>query len=252
MFVSFIAVLLFLSSCNGVDELASGPRNCKEVLKNGGTTSGTYQIQTSKGPRQVMCDQTTEGGGWTVIQQRYNGKLSFHDKTWKEYKDGFGQVDLLQNFYLGNDLISEISQQAKIDPFLRIELTGDRNPGSKHAKDFYWGEYYFRLADESTDYTPKVYMNWPNTIGNLSTGWYDFTYSNGVKFSTIDRINDPMPECITDYHLSGWWTHYCGLCSLNGEYVPKRWGDGYGLFYTIYGEYIINPVKTKMMLRDRD
>ncbi len=49
----------------------------------------------------------------------------------------------------------------------------------------------------------------------------------------------------------GWWSHYCGLTSLNGEYVPKVWGDGYGLFFTVGGQYVINPKWTRMMVRDR-
>jgi hypothetical protein len=40
------------------------------------------------------------------------------------------------------------------------------------------------------------------------------------------------------------------LASLNGEYIPERFGDGFGLFFTIMGRYVINPKSTKMMIRD--
>jgi hypothetical protein len=76
---------------------------------------------------------------------------------------------------------------------------GDRNPGSKHAKEFYFSEYNFRVDDESTDYT--IHISLIKGAGNLSDHWYDFTYSDGVKFSAIDRINDPIKDCQLKYHL---------------------------------------------------
>lgn len=55
--------------------------------------TGIYQIQTLKGLRQVLCDQATNGGGWTVIQQRFDGGERFWDRKWNEYKNGFGQIN---------------------------------------------------------------------------------------------------------------------------------------------------------------
>lgn len=40
----------------------------------------------------VLCDQELDGGGWTVIQQRLSGDEHFWNRTWEEYKQGFGKL----------------------------------------------------------------------------------------------------------------------------------------------------------------
>ncbi|KAI6209168.1 hypothetical protein M3Y96_00192800 [Aphelenchoides besseyi] len=155
-------------------------------------------------------------------------------------------------FMRANELIHELTNQFDDNSTLRIEIYGDRNPGSQHANDFYFSEYYFRLNDEKSEYEAAIFIDWQHLVGNASTGWYDITYSNGVKFSTIDHNNDPDPDCQQIFHLGGWWTHYCGLISLNGEYTPRKFGDGYGLFFTVAGQFVVNPKTTRMMVRDRE
>ena len=56
----------------------------------------------------------------------------------------------MQDFYLGNDLISELTHQYDANVTLRIEIYGDRNPKSTHKNDFYFSEYYFRVKIKSS------------------------------------------------------------------------------------------------------
>ncbi|KAH7695794.1 Protein T15B7.1, partial [Aphelenchoides avenae] len=182
---------------------------------------------------------------------RNDGSTAFWNRSWREYRNGFGTTG---NFWAGNDYVHMFtSVKAGAKTTLRIELWDDRNPKATHATSFYlYSEYDFKLGDESTSYQLWLQGFWPS-VGNASTGWYDITYSSGHPFSTVDRINDPEPKCVTDYHLGGWWLHYCTLSSLNGEYVPPiAYGDGYGLMWIVDGLYVINPRRTRMMIRYAD
>ncbi|RLV62362.1 hypothetical protein DV515_00019394, partial [Chloebia gouldiae] len=67
------------------------------------------------------------GGGWTVIQRRQDGSVDFN-RTWNEYKEGFG--DLNGEFWLGNDNIHRMTSQGEYS--LRIDLE-DWNNKHKHA-----------------------------------------------------------------------------------------------------------------------
>ncbi|CAH2250614.1 Hypothetical predicted protein [Pelobates cultripes] len=62
-------------------------KDCAEAYKSGLTTSGIYTITVPNTTEQVktFCDMKTDGGGWTIIQNRFDGSVDFH-RTWKEYK----------------------------------------------------------------------------------------------------------------------------------------------------------------------
>ncbi|TNN74855.1 Angiopoietin-related protein 7 [Liparis tanakae] len=69
------------------------PIDCASIYYNGARRSGLYTVVplTAGVPVEVYCDMDTEGGGWTVIQRRADGSLSF-DRNWMDYGDGFGDL----------------------------------------------------------------------------------------------------------------------------------------------------------------
>ena len=57
-------------------------------------SSGVYKISTGTfSTTNVYCNMSTDNGGWTVIQMnRKNSQLNFI-KSWKEYEEGFGDLN---------------------------------------------------------------------------------------------------------------------------------------------------------------
>ena len=76
----------------------------------------------------VFCDQTTEGGGWTVFQRRLDGSVDFY-RHWNDYKHGFG--DLCGEFWLGLDKIHRLT--SGVNNVLRVDL-GDFEGKNTYAE----------------------------------------------------------------------------------------------------------------------
>ncbi|XP_059161234.1 fibrinogen-like protein A [Physella acuta] len=142
----------------------------------------------------VMCDTTTSGGGWTVIQRRVSDDVSFR-RGWQDYKKGFGDYGN-GNFYLGNENIYCISSKSVHE--LRIDIT--YNGGSYYQ--VYSG---FQLSDESLNYK----LQFTSTYGDAGDG-LDIHKDQG--FSTFDWANT---GCANN---AGWWFENCQHSNLNGEF----------------------------------
>ena len=87
-------------------------RDCKGHHNLGGArTSGVYRINCNLDGLVFLafCDQTTDGGGWTVFQRRMDGSVNFQ-RNWTEYKKGFGRLH--REHWLGNEKIYLLTAQA--------------------------------------------------------------------------------------------------------------------------------------------
>ncbi|XP_075929601.1 fibroleukin-like [Petromyzon marinus] len=233
-----------LDSGEDADYFEGGfPQDCAEIFKQGITDDGIYTIQPagSREPFEAFCDMGTDGGGWTVFQRRQSGAVDFN-RTWGEYKRGFGVPS--GEHWLGNDRLHELTwgpagarlarhgaerRARRLDgadaggggadagggtaggASLRVELE-DWHGVRRHAL-----YARFRVAPERERYrlTARAYRG---DAGNALT--YRRGYSHdGRPFSTPDRDHDAYAagSCAA-YYAAGWWFDACFAANLNGRY----------------------------------
>ena len=82
-----------MASCRLSKAVILAPRDCSEYNVLEERKNGVYRVtpEARNGTFEVFCDMESYGSGWTVIQQRLNGSVSFN-RTWLEYKKGFGNL----------------------------------------------------------------------------------------------------------------------------------------------------------------
>ncbi|XP_078576495.1 uncharacterized protein LOC144862100 [Branchiostoma floridae x Branchiostoma japonicum] len=177
--------------------------DCAAYHAAGQNTSGVYTLQVSSTSVEAYCDMNSEDGGWTVIQRRQDGSVPFN-RTWEEYKLGFGNKN--GEYWLGNDNIHFLTMRKNYT--LRIVLEDWSG-----ARSF--AEYStFRLSGEADGY--RLHISGYSGTARDSMAFYN----NGARFSTLDRDNDAWSyHCSQHFGQGGWWFRQCSYSFLNGRYL---------------------------------
>ncbi|XP_050086608.1 ficolin-1-like [Anopheles aquasalis] len=176
--------------------------SCKETPAK---VSGVYQLHLNDDstPFNVYCEQEKFGGGWIVVQHRFDGSVDFY-RNWTDYRDGFGELD--NEFWLGLEKIHQITSARKHQ--LLIEM-------KDFEGNYTFARYYeFHINNESLNYRLNI------------LGSYTGTASDGLshhlrkRFSTKDRMynNAGASGPGADYYLGGWWYGITSTSNLNGPY----------------------------------
>ncbi|XP_060703058.1 angiopoietin-related protein 3-like [Hemiscyllium ocellatum] len=210
--------------------------DCHQLFKRGERTSGVYSIQPQGSQLlQTYCQMTPESG-WTVIQRRFDGSVDF-DRSWLDYKAGFGDVH--GEFWLGLESFYRIGHQDQY--VLRIELEDWKN-----VTQFI--EYTFKISGKDSDYSL--------IIGQVLTGDLSSALSDckEIPFSTKDRDNDLHTDInCAEQHSGGWWFSACGESNLNGKYlrskINRRTDRKKGIFWKTWKGNYYSFKSTQLMIR---
>lgn len=142
----------------------------------------------------VLCNSDIAGPGWTVIQQRINGKEDFN-RSWEAYKNGFG--NLTGDFFLGLEKIHRLTVNRANTLYIYMERFAGTSFYARYSK--------FTIAGEDDKYRL------------LSLGHYSGTADRDrmrkgehQKFTTFDSQNDIHEDynCAENF-LGGWWYKGC-------------------------------------------
>ncbi|KAM4899623.1 fibrinogen alpha chain [Sylvia borin] len=218
-------------------------KDCDDIRQKhtSGAKSGIFKIKPAGSNKvlSVYCDQETTLGGWLLIQQRMDGSVNFN-RTWQDYKKGFGSVDGRGQgeFWLGNENLHLLTQN---DTLLRVELE-DWDGNAVFA------EYLIQVGSEAEGYT-LVVSSYEGTAGDaLITGWLEegteYTSHAQMKFSTFDQDQDHWEENCAEMYGGGWWYNSCQAANLNGiYYLGGHYDPRYNVPYEIENGVVWLPFK---------
>ena len=137
------------------------------------------------------CVFRNDGPAWTLVQNRYHQDIQENfNRTWKDYKNGFGNLE--KEFWFGNDFVHILTFGDNME--LRVELE-DFEDNSVFAE---YGT--FRIDSETFNYNLIIADYQGNATDSLS-------YHNDQDFSTFDCDNDKSNfsfHCALTFG-SGWW-----------------------------------------------
>ncbi|XP_053696224.1 ficolin-2-like [Sabethes cyaneus] len=190
--------------------LALGVHEVPSCQNTPNTTSGMYRIHpelSTIASFLVYCDHSVENGGWTVIHRRFDGTLNFN-RTWTEYRDGFGSLQ--GEYWLGLEKMHQITRN---DNYELLVVMTSFNGTTKSAR-----YQRFIVASEFEKY--KLILG--QFVGGDAGD--SFSSHDGLMFSTLDRDNDSFDNSCATLHKSGWWFQKCYAVNLNGHYEAGKTG----------------------------
>ena len=144
----------------------------------------------------AYCDMDTTDGGWMVIQRNKKDGVRTFNKKWKDFEEGFGNLNGDKLWY-GLKALNCFTENGQWE--LRIDFQFENKTWSHlHYKQF-------KVGNTSAEY--------PLTIGGFTGITTDPFLTgeplNGMKFTTVDNDNDQLSgdNCATPY--GGWWYDSC-------------------------------------------
>ncbi|XP_050741004.1 fibrinogen C domain-containing protein 1-like isoform X2 [Drosophila biarmipes] len=209
-------------------ELKKYPESCAESAESKLLIRLPGYIEA---PFLVSCDQSSYGGGWTVLMRRTDGSEDFY-RGWQDYKKGFGQLD--NEFFLGLEKLHALTSFEAQELMVVLE-DYDANVRHQHYDGF-------MIGPESNNFTLQTMGSNDGDAGD------SFVHHRGMQFSTKDRKNDidPSKSC-AQFFRGAWWYYQCHLSALTGVYGDSSYGQG--VFWQTWRGYNYSYKRAVMMIR---
>ena len=160
----------------------------------------------------VYCDMVTDGGGWIVIQRNRKGSMLSFNKNWREYEDGFGNLN--EDFWAGLKLMNTLTQHGQWE--MRVDFQNNDKTWS------YLHYNQFSVGSPNTEYRLSI-GGYTGGIGDYFTAGDQPT--TNAKFSTYDNDNDVWhSNCAVKLGTgSGWWYYKCVDINPNHQPPMSNW-----------------------------
>nr|KAG5687457.1 hypothetical protein BaRGS_030359 [Batillaria attramentaria] len=197
---------------------------CDDVRRLGYSQNGTYVILPTLSARSlpVVCE-FLEHEAWTLIQRRQDGSQDFY-RTWREYKDGFG--DLTGEFWLGNDVIYQLTNQDYYR--LRIDMWDWPRVGSQGKqlppRYFFAESSYFFVDNETYRYELHVPNDYFAFTGFGGSGLR--VHAGPFLTKDVEDLPEGMRQnCARKFHCGWWFTTCVRNANFNGRYYKGGYAD---------------------------
>jgi len=144
-----------------------------------------------------------------VIQRRVpNGTVNFY-RGWKDYEEGFGDLD--SEFWYGLRNIHCLTTRESVE--LRIDLQDEQ--GNKLT----WVYHQFSVDGADQKYRLHIGQGTgtPGSRDNMAV----YHSLNNMNFSTFDRDNDAWVSNCAESYKGGWWHGSCTYANLNALHTSS-------------------------------
>ncbi|XP_059486287.1 angiopoietin-related protein 7-like isoform X2 [Neocloeon triangulifer] len=254
-FASTVTELKLLNTGSGIQHAQQPktsedplPTDCAEIKQEGRfKSSGIYRIQPATSPRPffVFCELVDRGGGWNVIQNRFEGSVNFY-REWLDYKHGFGNIG--GEFWLGLDKMHQLTNDKVNELVVELQDFTNQKAFAQYSA--------FAVGSEVEGFALSFLAGYEGDAGD------SLSYHAGMKFSTRDVDNDQwMDGNCAATHSGAWWYNGCDTSNLNGmylngelpeehEYKGMYWYDWHGPSYSLMSSRImIRPRKEPIVVK---
>ncbi|XP_046867870.1 ficolin-2-like [Drosophila willistoni] len=178
-----------------------------------GLSSGIHTIEID--PISALCEGDLEGGGWIVIHKRFDGNVDFN-RTWTEYRNGFGNKK--EEFFIGLENLHRITKSQTNELYVQLEMQNGTLQFASYGN--------FRIGNETAKYKLESLGEFKGTAEDA------MKYNLNGSFSTFDQDNDQWRIGNCAQRFGAWWYRHCTLINLNGKYSNREVNDGLSMSWT--------------------